>query len=103
MKYAHSIAAAGALLWLVGCSSAPKTTAQQSAGPALAGRPDAMAEGSLQAHSSRERVPVDLNVEEFVVNNDFGRNVVSYPTVLTDNTSRTQDGQVASHVRNSGN
>jgi hypothetical protein len=103
MKYVNSVAAAGALLWLVGCSSAPNATVHQSAGPALAGRPETATQDSLQAYSASERAFVDLNAEEFLANNDFGRNVRSYQPANNEFTIRAHDGQVANHVPNSGN
>ncbi len=83
MTYASSIAAAGAMLWLVGCASAPKLAVREPVGPARTAQVRAAAEGQLAGYSARERAPVDLNKEEFLWNNDFGRNDFLYEPAHT--------------------
>jgi hypothetical protein len=92
MKYLSSIAAAGTMLWLVGCSSV-----HQSADPGMNARPDAMTKGSLQVASAGQSTVVDLNAEEFRANNDFGRSASQPHPVATDYKIRTPDAEVATH------
>ncbi len=100
MKCSNSIAAAGALLWLVGCASAPKVAVLEPVGPAPMGHSDATTMGSVQIYSAREGVPVDLNVQEFLWNNDFGRNDFLYEPAHTDYTIFTRDGKLFKRVSN---
>ena len=100
MKYANSIAAAGALLWLVGCASAPNVAVREPVGPAPTGPVGCLADGQLQVYSARERAPLDGNAEEFVWNNDFGRNDFLYGPARTDYTIFTPDGNLFKRVSN---
>ena len=100
LKCSKSIAAAGALLWAVGCASAEKVTVLEPVGPALTGQAGTMADGQLQVYSARQRALVDLNREEFLWNNDFGRNDFLYEPARTGYTIFSQDGKVLKQVRN---
>jgi hypothetical protein len=100
LKCSKSIAAAGALLWLVGCASAQKVTVLEPVGPALTGWAGTIADGKLQVYSARERAPVDLNREEFLWNNDFGRNDFLYEPAHTGYTIFSQDGKVLKQAGN---
>ena len=74
MRYTGSIAASVAVLCLVGCASPAKLASSEPVRPApteRAGTPDG---SRLQASSGKVRAPVDVNMEEFLWNNDFGRN-----------------------------
>lgn len=64
MKNACSIAAAGALLWLAGCASAPKATLIEPVGPGPAAPVTGVKTGSLQVYSARGRGDVDPNAAE---------------------------------------
>ena len=74
MRYVCLMAVSVAVLCLVGCASPAKLTVSEPVGPApteRAGTPDG---SGLQASSGKVRAPVDVNMEEFLWNNDFGRN-----------------------------
>jgi hypothetical protein len=100
MTYSSSIAAAGAMLTLVGCASAPNVAVREPVGPAPTGQVGAIADGQLQVYSARQRAPVDLNVEEFLWNNDFGKNDFLYEAAHTGYSIFTRDGTLLQRVSN---
>src|SRR5664280_1092219 len=78
MKYVNTVALAGALVWLVGCASAPRVVVTEPVGPGpLAGSPGT-GDGSLVIYSARAPADIDVNVAEWRYNNDFGRNDFLY-------------------------
>jgi hypothetical protein len=100
MKYAVIIAAGSALACLAGCASPSQVAISERVGPApTASRPAALG-SALQVYSARMRLPVDLNREEFVSNNDFGKNDFPYEPGHTDYTICSQDGKALQEVRN---
>lgn len=100
MKHIILIAASNALVCLVGCASPSPLAVSQAGGPAPTKHGQATGNSSLQVYSARVRIPVDLNEDEFLSNNDFGRNDFLYETAHTDYTVYSQDGKVLKEVRN---
>ena len=100
MKYVSSIVVSTAVVCLFGCASSAPLTVSGPVGPAPTERAKASASSSLQVYSARVRAPVDLNKEEFLWNNDFGKNDFLYEPAHSDYTICTQDGKVFKHVRN---
>jgi hypothetical protein len=100
MKYANSVALAGAMVWLVGCASPSRVVVVEPVGPAPAGTPHETSNGSLVVYSARTPAEVDVNTETWLWNNDFGKNEFLQEPAHTDYTIYTQDGAVLRHVRN---
>ena len=100
MKYTNTLAAVGALVWLVGCASAPSVIVDEPLGPAPAGVTQGTGDGSMVIYSARTPADVDLNMEEWRWNNDFGKNEFLYEPAHTGYTIYTQSGEVFRHVRN---
>jgi hypothetical protein len=100
MKYVSSIAVSTAMVCLVGCASSAPLTVSGPVGPAPTQRAKELGSSSLQVYSARVRAPVDLNKEEFLWNNDFGKNDFLYEPAHSDYTIYTQDGKVFEHVKN---
>ncbi len=96
MKHLPSVAASTALVFLIGCASGPQSARMDP--PALAG--SASDQGSLEVYSARQRMPVDLNAEEFFWNNDFGRNDYLYEPAHTDYAIYAPGGTLVERVRN---
>ncbi len=103
MKYANAIALSGVMVLAAGCASARQVAIFDPVGPAPMGNPRPSNEGTLRVYSARERAQVDINREEWLWNNDFGRNDFLYEPAHTDYTILTQDGKVFEHVRNARN
>jgi hypothetical protein len=103
MKYVSSIAVSTAVVCLVGCASSAPLPVSGSVGPAPTQRAKESGSSSLQVYSARVRAPVDLNKEEFLWNNDFGKNDFLYEPAHSDYTIYTQDGKVFEHVKNARN
>ena len=100
MKYVNSVALAGALVWLVGCATAPRAVVTEPVGPGpLAGSPG-RGDGSLVIYSARAPADVDVNIAEWRYNNDFGRNDFVYEPAYTDYTIYAQNGEVFKRVSN---
>ena len=103
MKYAYSVALAGAMVCLAGCASAPRVVVNEPVGPGpLAGSAGA-GDGSLVVYSARTPANVDVNMETWLWNNDFGKNEFMYEPAHTDYTIYAQNGEVFRHVRNARN
>jgi hypothetical protein len=100
MKYTILIAASNALLCLVGCASPSQLAISDPVGPAPTEHGQAIGNSSLQVYSARVRAVVDPNKEEFLQNNDFGKNDFKYEPAHTDYTICSQDGKVLQKVRN---
>ncbi len=101
MKYTNAIAMSGAVLLLAGCATASKVVVQEPVGPCHRVATQKASEGSLQVYSAWERTPLDVNLEEFWRNNDFGKNEFLYDSSHSGYTIFAQDGRVIKHVRNS--
>ncbi len=100
MRYVSSIVIGGAMVCLTGCASSAPLTVSGPVGPAPDGRTEASGSSSLQVYSARVRAPADVYKEEFLWNNDFGRNDFLYEPAHSDYTIYTQDGKVLRHVHN---
>ncbi len=100
MKYVSSILVSTAAVCLIGCASAAPVAVVGPVGPAPTGRAKASGGSSLQVYSARVRALVDVNKEEFLWNNDFGKNDFLYEPAHSDYTICTRDGTVLEHVRN---
>ena len=103
MKYVNSVAFAGAIVWLVGCASAPRVVVVEPIGPGpMAGSPG-MGDGSLVIYSARTPADVDMYMADWRYNNDFGKNEFMYEPAHTDYTIYAQNGEVFQQVRNARN
>jgi hypothetical protein len=100
MKYANIFAAAGALVCLVGCASAPRVVVDEPLGPSPTGVAQGTGEGSMVIYSARTPADVDVYTEEWRWNNDFGKNAFLYEPAHSDYTIYTPNGEVFKHVRN---
>ena len=103
MKYANGAALAGAVVWLVGCASAPRVVVNEPLGPAPAGVAQGTGDGSMVIYSARTPADVDVYTAEWRWNNDFGKNAFLHEPAHTDYTIYTQNGDVFKHVRNARN
>jgi hypothetical protein len=100
MNYAGLITANCALVCLLGCTTPTPFSVQNTVGPAPAERQGSLDDSSLQVYSARVRAPVDVNKEEFLWNNDFGRNDFLYEPAHTDYAVYSQNGHIFKQVRN---
>jgi hypothetical protein len=100
MKYAIAIVVSSSVACLVGCASTPQTAISEGVGPAPAERAEASGKSVLQVYSERVKAPTDLNREEFLWNNDFGKNDFLCEPAHTDYTICTQDGKILQPMRN---
>ena len=100
MKYANGAALAGAVVWLVGCASAPRVVVDEPLGPVPAGVAQGTGDGSLVIYSARTLADVDVCTAEWRWNNDFGKNAFLYESAHTDYTIYTPNGEVFKHVHN---
>ncbi len=103
MTHVYSLAAAGTLVLLVGCATAPKAAFIPPIGPAPTAASTGLRNGSLQVYSAREPSDISLCQEIFFWNDDFGRNDFLYESAHTDYTIYASDGKFIEHVRNSRN
>ena len=67
MKYVKAFAMSSIVVWLAGCASAPNGRVVERTGRSVA----------VQT-AARVRAPIDPNKEEFLWDNDFGRNDFLY-------------------------
>jgi hypothetical protein len=100
MKYVSSIVMSTAAVCLVGCATPAQFTVSEPVGPTPTERARSPDDSTLQVYSARVRAPVDVNREEFLWNNDFGRNDFLYEPAHTDYTIYYQNGKMFKHVRN---
>jgi hypothetical protein len=103
MKCISSIVVGTAVVCLIGCASSAPFTVSGPVGPAPAERAKGLGGSALQVYSARVRAPVDLNKEEFLWNNDFGKNDFLYEPAHSDYTVCTRDGKVLQRVHNARN
>jgi hypothetical protein len=85
---------------LAGCASAPKVVVQEPVGPCHVVPSGAIEEGALQVYSARVKADVDPNTEEWLWNNDFGKNEFLYATAHSGFTIFGEGGKVLQHVSN---
>jgi hypothetical protein len=100
MKYTIVLAMGSVIGGLVGCASPSPMAVSEAVGPAPAGGEASRGSSALQVYSARLRSPVDLNREEFLANNDFGKNDLVYRPAHTDYTIYSQDGKLVREVHN---
>jgi hypothetical protein len=100
MKYAIAIAASSSVACLVGCASTQHIAVSEAVGPAPTEIAETSGKSVLQVYSARVKAPIDPNREEFLWNNDFGKNDFLYEPAHTDYTICTEDGKVLQRVRN---
>jgi hypothetical protein len=103
MKYASSIVVSTVAVCLVGSAWSSPLTMSGLVGPAPTERAKASASSLLQVYSARVRAPIDVNQEEFLWNNDFGKNDFLYEPAHSDYTICTRNGKVLERVRNARN
>ena len=103
MKYAGSLAVAAAAVWLAGCASAPNVAVIEPIGPAPTGVSQAQGDGSLVIFSARTPANVDVNMETWNWNNDFGKNEFMYEPAHTGYTVYTRNGELVKRVSNAHN
>jgi hypothetical protein len=101
MKNMHIKIFALALLGAAGCAAPSQQARLAGVGPGPAEITQNADEGFLQVYSARERVPININGEEFVWNNDFGRNEFLYGAAHTSYALYDQSGRLLQHVSNS--
>jgi hypothetical protein len=101
MKYAYSLAMAGAAIWLAGCSSLPKVAITDPIGPAPTLGAASSGDGSLVVYSARVPAAIDLNQDEWVSNNDFGMSNLTYGPAHTRYTIYAKNGALVQTVFNS--
>jgi hypothetical protein len=100
MRHIFLIAAGDALICLVGCVSPRQTAISEAVGPAPTDDDTLRGESALQVYSAREKVPVDLNEDEFMQNNDFGRGDFFDKGAHTDYSIFSQNGRLLEQVHN---
>ena len=103
MRYAKSIALAGAVIGLAGCASAPPVVVVDPVGPGPTAGSQKQGNGSLVVYSARALADVDVNRETWLWNNDFGKNEFLYEPAHTGYTIFAQNGEVLRHVHNASN
>ncbi|MGA2656398.1 MAG: hypothetical protein ABSH34_02660 [Verrucomicrobiota bacterium] len=100
MKYANAVGMSAVVIWLAGCASAPKVVVQEPVGPCHGAPSEATKDGALQVYSARAKADVDLSMEEWRWNNDFGKNQFLYAPSHTGFTLSLEGGKVLQHVSN---
>ncbi len=103
MKWTSLVLLSSAAVCLGGCVSPAHVTVSEPVGPAPTAGMMKSAGSQLEVYSAREREPVDINKEEFLWDNAFGRNDFLYEPAHTDYTIYTMDGKVFKHVKNARN
>jgi hypothetical protein len=89
-----------ALLSAAGCAAPSHVSRLPGVGPVPSlAAPDAGV-GFLQVYSARERLPINLNGEEFAWNNDYGRNEFLYDSAHTGYSLYSKDGELLLQVPN---
>jgi hypothetical protein len=101
MKHLTSIAAAGVLIWVTGCASAPKVVVLDRLGPCHTVLASSGHDGSLQVYSARVQAVTDLNALTYFWNNDYGKNEFLYGAAHSDYAIYDAAGKLVKRVRNS--
>jgi hypothetical protein len=89
-----------AIIWLAGCATGRKVAVVEPVGPAPALSESGSGDGSLTVDSARVPAVVDLNREEWLMNNEFGHNDFKYEPAHTGYTIYTKSGELVETVRN---
>ena len=100
MKHAKAVAMSSVLVWLAGCASAPKVVIQEPVGPCHRVPSEALKDGTLQVYTARAKADVDPNMEEWLWNNDFGKNEFLYARAHSGYTISFGDGKALQQVTN---
>ena len=100
MRYLNSIAMAGLTVWMAGCASAPRVTTIAPVGPAPTEMPRPAQEGSLLVYSAQAAVPIDVNMDTWRSDNEFGNNEFRHEGPHSDYTISKVDGEVFERVHN---
>jgi hypothetical protein len=103
MKCASAILVSGALACLAGCASPARYAVSEPIG--LGPTVDAITSRGpeLQVYTARIRASLYLNQEEFLWNNNFGKNDFLCKAAHTDYTIHSQSWTVFKHVKNAQN
>ena len=88
------------LICTAGCATETRVTRLEQIGPDPALTSPNAGAGFLQVFSARERVPIDVNAEEFFENNDYGKNEFLHYPAHTSYTIHAPDGHLLQRVRN---
>ena len=100
MKHANTIALTGAVICLVGCAAPTKVAVLGPIGPAPTAQAQNRGNGYLQVYSARQEADIDVNREEWLWNDDFGRNGFLYDTAETGYAIYNHDGKLRERVSN---
>jgi hypothetical protein len=101
MRYVGSVAIAGMTVWIAGCASAPKVTTIAPVGPAPKEATNSTGDGSLLVYSANVAAPIDVNMDTWRWNNDFGKNEFLYEAAHSDYTICKANGEFLERVYNS--
>lgn len=88
------------LICAAGCVTDTRAILLRQVGPDPALTAQNSGPGFLQVYSARERVPTDVNGEEFFWNNDFGRNDFLFYPAHTSYALYAPDSHLLESVRN---
>jgi hypothetical protein len=100
MRYTYSIAMAAAAVCLAGCATAPRVAVVEPVGPAPMLSAAGSGDGSLVVYSARVPAEVDVNRDEWLSNNDFGRNDFADEPAHTSYTVYTKSGDFVETIHN---
>jgi hypothetical protein len=100
MKCIAAIAAAGSLIWLAGCASAPKVAIVEPVGPAPAKPTTVSGEGYLQVFSARQRGAEFPEIMMWEWDYPLQRDALNYGLAHTDYIIRTEENRPLQYVRN---
>jgi hypothetical protein len=101
MKCCKIVGLAGVMVGLVACASTPvHYQLSQAVGPAPKANADIEVQSGLQVYSARQRKDVDVNQEEWLMNNDFGKNEFLYEAAPSDYSIYTESGTLLMRVHN---
>ncbi|HTY87475.1 MAG TPA: hypothetical protein VMB80_08425 [Candidatus Acidoferrum sp.] len=89
-----------ALFCAAGCTTITPTARLEPVGPNPTLTARNAGPGFLQVFSARERIPVDVNGEEFFYDNDYGRNAFLRYAAHTSYAIYAPDGRQVQQVRN---
>jgi len=101
MKYTASVAVAMAMMFGAGCATARKVATIAPVGPAPMESAQASGSGSLVVYSAPAERLIDVNMDTWRWNDDFGKNQFMEEE-HTDYTIYYANGGVYKHVHNAG-
>ena len=95
----------GALLYLNGCASSTPLAASEPLGPAPSptGRLEHNGPGTLVVYSGQEPTYLDINLEEWLWEEDPGKNAFLYYPAHSDYAIYNQDGTLLKRIHNARN